>query len=1000
MRSRLGLGFSAAVLVVLIAAQATAYQDFDGDGVEDVYDNCRILSNSSQVDSDSDGWGDVCDFGPVNADATGDTTVGGPDFTVLGGQFGSTTGGSADFTGDTTVGGPDFTVMAGEFGNYAGPSGLACASENPSGGECAPPLAILDPLIQRNFTTQPVTVRTVYNDLADESTLTLLLNGIPVTGFTPGANETTLSVGAAEGLAAGRNILTAFVESTDPTVSDPPNTENFPNLVRYRVFYLDDTDLDGIPDVLEEVSSIDTDGDGLLDSVEEDHPILSRTGVITIASVEPPEIMEGEAVAFIGTGLEAIDLPGEVLFDGVPAQAVILSSPGTLIVTAPSTLSGSSTAVTFADSTGTTVGATTVPISTAQSSTFKNLVLISYIRSQIFYDGFGQLFQSQVNIQLFLNMLTFGPDTRVLIDASKVPVATQPLMTPDLEMVLETFAGIPGGNAVTRLSGSITDSLLSNYGLLFILLADTAGIYSGSEMSAIEDWLDVPGNRLVIVSDSGANNQPHVAANLILNDIGANSLFDGTFLHSAQQEQQAYFTGGIFSDPPLTNNLSVLYYGLPGSILVGGGADLFAVAGVCYFGETGILDEFGFLVACQPVEGDPLPVLQANIGVSESLPTNAPDIQIEVINEVSVPVSTGTFVEIPVETSIAVSGSYTNANPNAIRVNGEVAALDLVNRTFSISLPYDSRTSALGVVAELEAPGITIADSTIIRSPRESLQTQFIVFQKPGGAPAIPAATLDSAQRVSGLELEHMCSTDNGVDLGLTSPPLAPTLSGVDADLTVTDALGFELVLTRDLDRSEEVENLVVNGEMPGGGDPLNLIPNPVAAGQSTIRVFVAGSLFDVQTVGGLEVKRTTYNQNTENQPSAFAEAFFPRPFLSDPGFDAIIMQSSEASQDLEGGALRIDRPVASSLTHELVHVAAAVHDSENEDPSVLPIAHPATSAPSIMNSFPYYRALNIPDTSVAECDDPLGSVDTLTVCRRILDGYDCAGYPDIQFTE
>jgi hypothetical protein len=39
--------------------------DFDGDGVQDKFDNCPSTPNPAQADADGDGFGDVCDNCPA-----------------------------------------------------------------------------------------------------------------------------------------------------------------------------------------------------------------------------------------------------------------------------------------------------------------------------------------------------------------------------------------------------------------------------------------------------------------------------------------------------------------------------------------------------------------------------------------------------------------------------------------------------------------------------------------------------------------------------------------------------------------------------------------------------------------------------------------------------------------------------------------------------------------------------------------------------------------------
>ena len=102
-------------------------QDDDGDGLGNVCDNCTLAANADQRDTDADGYGNLCD-----ADFDGDGTVDLSDFSVLRSAFGNDAPGvepyvqedHVDFNGDGTVDLSDFSVFRASFGGSPGPSGL------------------------------------------------------------------------------------------------------------------------------------------------------------------------------------------------------------------------------------------------------------------------------------------------------------------------------------------------------------------------------------------------------------------------------------------------------------------------------------------------------------------------------------------------------------------------------------------------------------------------------------------------------------------------------------------------------------------------------------------------------------------------------------------------------------------------------------------------------------------------------------------------------------
>jgi hypothetical protein len=96
--------------------------DTDNDGVIESLDNCTVVANPDQWDTDSDGIGNRCD-----CDFNNDNFCGGPDFTSFISCFNSAVNGNAtcaaaDMNGDDYVGGPDFTLFIGGFNGPPGPA--------------------------------------------------------------------------------------------------------------------------------------------------------------------------------------------------------------------------------------------------------------------------------------------------------------------------------------------------------------------------------------------------------------------------------------------------------------------------------------------------------------------------------------------------------------------------------------------------------------------------------------------------------------------------------------------------------------------------------------------------------------------------------------------------------------------------------------------------------------------------------------------------------------
>ncbi|MEM6639699.1 MAG: thrombospondin type 3 repeat-containing protein [Pseudomonadota bacterium] len=91
--------------------------DADGDTIPDTSDNCIQVSNRDQRDTDSDGYGNVCD-----ADLDNDCTVNFVDLGLLRARF-FTDDADADFNADGVVNVIDLGVLRSGFFSPPGPSG-------------------------------------------------------------------------------------------------------------------------------------------------------------------------------------------------------------------------------------------------------------------------------------------------------------------------------------------------------------------------------------------------------------------------------------------------------------------------------------------------------------------------------------------------------------------------------------------------------------------------------------------------------------------------------------------------------------------------------------------------------------------------------------------------------------------------------------------------------------------------------------------------------------
>ena len=84
-----------------------------GDAIPDPDDNCRLTANSSQLDSDNDGYGNACD-----CDLNNDGVVNMPDYMKFR-QLWNRTDDMADFNADGKVGIQDYMIFRSRWNSKA-----------------------------------------------------------------------------------------------------------------------------------------------------------------------------------------------------------------------------------------------------------------------------------------------------------------------------------------------------------------------------------------------------------------------------------------------------------------------------------------------------------------------------------------------------------------------------------------------------------------------------------------------------------------------------------------------------------------------------------------------------------------------------------------------------------------------------------------------------------------------------------------------------------------
>lgn len=106
-------------VINLLGGVTIKFPDTDNDTVTDNLDNCQLVANTNQRDTNNDGYGNICD-----PDLNNDGVINFVDLGIMRSVF-FTNDPDADLNGDGTVNFVDLGMMKAMFFGAPGPSGLA-----------------------------------------------------------------------------------------------------------------------------------------------------------------------------------------------------------------------------------------------------------------------------------------------------------------------------------------------------------------------------------------------------------------------------------------------------------------------------------------------------------------------------------------------------------------------------------------------------------------------------------------------------------------------------------------------------------------------------------------------------------------------------------------------------------------------------------------------------------------------------------------------------------